>query len=1001
MLRRWMSFAFSLGLVANECAVTATAQSTPLVEAQPDGLIVAEAEEFQPSASGGWQAKKWGENYYAATFANSFLSRKAFLGASEHADNVRAVKKVKVPAAGKYLVLARYEAAYRFETQFTIVVEQAGKQVLSRQYGARKNLKIWAFKQGLKDEIGWDWGATENVVWEGHDAYAELQPGEATITLIANKQPEPAAKRNVDLVMLTTDEAQIKMRLEKENYLPLDGMLTQSGDVWLRVTNTGDKPLTFKSGAAPSGGNWTEHSPYWVHLRQWKPVVVKVEPGQTSEWVEVGGLMDSLNDGRWSWLADGKFKAEFGLKASGQVAPLATFEGAAGELALAGDADTRTSKRLRKIDGVLYDLLGYLKQQPQSGRTPTRTPIFASTFEPLKDDSQHAAAVAEFKSLFGIAQADGNTSTRGRGYIDVRGVATDKLAEYCQKLGADAQNIKVVSLGDEIALPNPPKNPATHAAFREWLKARGLAPTDIDPAVGGDWMKIEYAPEADKKTKPGTFYWSHRYQFDAGIKAIKERTDVLRKHLPNAGIGANYSPHYPKHHMFLGEVHKWATVFREDGMTLPWGEDYIWQVAVGSPQVNGINLDLFRAGLRGKSDRSIHYYVMPHAPNNTPNMWRRLFYQSLAHGMKQVNLFEFRPVQVAYTENHCSDPAQYAMILKSFRELGVFEDFIQDGQVRAAETGLWFSETGDVWGDSAGSFAAAKRLLYLGIRNQQVPLDFIIEPDALDGTLSKYKQLFLTDRHVSRAASTKIAEWVKAGGRLVATAGAGMRDELDRPNEVLQTVLGVQETDLIAPEDKQFFYEKQDLPFAEPLETIASLKNEPVISAKSKVTLSGATTRFAFNDGSPAVAMQPVGAGKSAYIAYLPSLGLYKSAIPKKPVDRGSTEDAMIHFLPTDLSSGGSELFGAMFQAITLSKPVVCSAPFIESTVISSKHGHLIPLINWTRTPAKSLKVTLDPSISGNNVSLASGGKVDIKKDGGNVVVTLDLDVADALIVRP
>ena len=39
------------------------------------------------------------------------------------------------------------------------------------------------------------------------------------------------------------------------------------------------------------------------------------------------------------------------------------------------------------------------------------------------------------------------------------------------------------------------------------------------------------------------------------MKRMKERTDLLRKHLPNAGIGANYSP-LPRPHRYLGEVHK-------------------------------------------------------------------------------------------------------------------------------------------------------------------------------------------------------------------------------------------------------------------------------------------------------------------------------------------------------------------------------------------------------------------------------------------------------------
>ncbi|MEK6236343.1 MAG: hypothetical protein N2C14_16675, partial [Planctomycetales bacterium] len=346
-------------------AAQALGKARPSVAQQPDGLYVAEAEEFQaavPNATG-WQAKRFGENYYAATFANSFLSRKAFLGAPPRCDETIASLNVNVKEAGRFLVLARYEAAYKFETQFRIQIEQGGKKVFDRLYGARKNLKIWAFRQKLKTEVGWSWGAVENIVWEGHDAFASLKPGRATMRLIASRQPEPAAKRNVDLIMLTTDVEQVKMRIEKENYLPLDGMLTQSGDVWLRVTNRGAQPLTFKGKGAPGGGNWRQHSPYWVHLRNWKTPSIEVAPGKTSPWVEVGGTMDSLADGQWYWTGNGDYQAEFGVKnAAGKIESLATFSGN-GDLTLAADADTRYSRRLRAEDQVLHDLLAYLKKE--------------------------------------------------------------------------------------------------------------------------------------------------------------------------------------------------------------------------------------------------------------------------------------------------------------------------------------------------------------------------------------------------------------------------------------------------------------------------------------------------------------------------------------------------------------------------------------------------------------------------------------------------------------
>jgi hypothetical protein len=146
-----------------------------------DGTIFCEAEEFTVEKPG-WQTRPWGENYYAATFANTILSRKAFLGAPEQCDETVATIRINVQKAGRYLVLVRYEAVYRFETQFRVKVEQAGRVRLDRLYGARDNLKIWAFGKRLRKEMAWSW---ENVVLEGHDAYADLKPGPATITLLA------------------------------------------------------------------------------------------------------------------------------------------------------------------------------------------------------------------------------------------------------------------------------------------------------------------------------------------------------------------------------------------------------------------------------------------------------------------------------------------------------------------------------------------------------------------------------------------------------------------------------------------------------------------------------------------------------------------------------------------------------------------------------------------------------------------------------------------------
>ncbi|MCS6852185.1 MAG: beta-galactosidase trimerization domain-containing protein [Gemmataceae bacterium] len=968
----------------------------PVVAADDRPLLVAEAEEFRV-ISPGWQPQNWGSNYYAATLANTFLSRKAYLGAPAQCERSVASVTLQVPKNGRYLVLVRYEAVYRFETQFRVQLEQNGQVKLDRLYGARANPKIWAFRQKVVPEVAWDWGAVENVVWEGHDAFAELQAGAATLRLIADRQPEPAAQRHVDLVLLTTDVAQVQQRIEKENYLPLDGLLTQAGDVFVKVHNGGPAlDLTVHPG--------TEHSPYWVHQRNWSPKKVTVKPGETSDWVEVGSLLDTLNDGQWMMSAGpgSRYALEFGVRtAAGKIESIRRFDNLSGGVTLAYDANTRYTRRIRLAEDVLYDLVAYLRQQPVVGKPPQRTLIYGYTFDPQPQNAKYTAARDEFLRLIGATAVDEQRRGPGRGYIDVRDVPTAKLEEYCQELRkkGEAPHIAVVSLGDEIGLGQPPAN--DHASFRAWLKERGLKPADLDPAFGDDWNKVTYdVAAATAKARPALYYWSKIYSYRYGIRQLKERTDILRRHLPNAGIGANFSPHGS--HPYLGETYHWISVFRERGMTMPWGEDYIWQVPVASQQMSAIMLDMFRAGVRGQPEAKIHFYVMPHWPGNTPRSWRRQFYGALAHGAKVLNLFEFRPVQVAYTENHVSLPAMYQEVRQALHELGTCEDIIQDGQVRPAEAALWFSETADVWGDHRSPFDSGKRCLWLALRHSQMPLDVVVEGD----DLKPYKALYLADRHVSRSASKAIAEWVKAGGRLMVTAGGGMWDEYHQPNSILAELLGVEQKEIVESKDI-IRLEKQDLPFAEPVDRVrGESTNQPAggdtpvwgVRVKAVVRAPDARTTLTFaSDGSPAAVTRSVGQGQCRWLGFLPGLSYVQPALPKRPVDRGTTDDAYNHFVPTKFDVRAA----ALLQVPEVPRPVVCSENLVETTVIESKHGMLIPLINWSSGPVRELKVTLHLSAPMRAVSLASGKPVKSTTVDGRPTFVLDLDVADALILRP
>jgi hypothetical protein len=291
--------------------------------------------------------------------------------------------------------------------------------------------------------------------------------------------------------------------------------------------------------------------------------------------------------------------------------------------------------------------------------------------------------------------------------------------------------------------------------------------------------------------------------------------------------------------------------------------------------------------------------------------------------------------------------------------------------------------------------------LYIAVRHAQIPLDFVIEGD----DLKAYKTLYLTDGHVSRKASQAIADWVRAGGRLFATAGAGMWDELNQPNQTLRQLLGITQHKLKEAPGQPIRWEKQDLPFADPLERVSG---ELPGSGQVSFPVFGVTDHFGiadansgllkFADGSPAAMTRQVGQGHVTYCGFLPGLSYFHPALPKRPVDRGSTSDAMTHFNPTEFDRSVGRLVAT--AADSVARPTLASEPLVESTVIQSSQGTIIPLVNWTREPIKDLTLTLAIDVPTKQISLASGGPVNLETRDGKRVVTLHLDVADVLILR-
>ena len=90
-------------------------------------------------------------------------------------------------------------------------------------------------------------------------------------------------------------------------------------------------------------------------------------------------------------------------------------------------------------------------------------------------------------------------------------------------------------------------------------------------------------------------------------------------------------------------------------------------------------------------------------------------------------------------------------------ETGSFEDIIAAGMAQpiGAAVGLLYSETADIYYDSAGTYGAELRALYIALKHAGLPIEILIEEDCEEsvGRLHYIDVLYVTMPHISDTAA--------------------------------------------------------------------------------------------------------------------------------------------------------------------------------------------------------------------------------------------------------
>jgi hypothetical protein len=865
--------------------VPTPAPPTPSPEPNSVGRLLLEAEDFTPDGPG-WRAIKVGQgNYMVDSIGASHVSGESLLHAPADAVGAKASLNSTVARAGQHRLLACYEhPAHTHHTRVTVTVEQPGSAATRIELGAPEATRSWFFS--LEDAPWHEFPhGVEGLVIES--GLITLAAGPARFTLEVVGGQEPAANRNLDFLLLTTDLEEAYRTRGTRAYPILDEVgAAVTSRVYLRVTNSAD-----------SGESFYVEGRYSINRVPWtlpaftldKSGIVRgngrpqrLEPGERTPWVDVS-CRDTTHTAHLQL-------TQISNSQNRRATLLAEFASAPSDAAILRAIDYREEAGSR----LLVNLPPYPAEAPQgietgeetlgrivaaleatpppAGKLPVRTLVYAG----LGDDAERNIGTPTriyqlYRRLFMLlgpnafsrlgvgglpfeVQAlrdEGRPAGRFQMLGDYRWYPSE---ENIAKARRDIESVQGLphlrgfSYGDEVSLSQWAPKDGRDEGLRAMLQAKGFQPEDVMPPddaasvtrrpLDQRWRRVRFVDDQEDAEKtPRLFVESRRYIVGVTLERLAAASGKLREAFGNDIV---YGPNFSPHPFFWPDLALFVQAFRRGAINRATHSDYWWQAGELGPQMGGFLLDTFRCGLRDRPG-VIQAYAMPHSPGTTDADFRRSVVTSIAHGAKALDYFQVTPEQ-ANTENYIQhdDLSRYHTLRDVTYEVGAVDDLIADGKLRPATIGLLLSESTDLWDrvtagtadglvpDDADDFPSTaynteRKCLWTALRHAQMPVDIVVEDDLMDGSASRYRALFMAGDRLSRAAAAALSAWVRDGGTLISMAGGGFRDEYDEPWEAMLPVFGLRGQSL----DKKttFIRPRIELPRLQPLDTIATRAN--------------------------------------------------------------------------------------------------------------------------------------------------------------------------------
>ena len=510
-----------------------------------------------------------------------------------------------------------------------------------------------------------------------------------------------------------------------------------------------------------------------------------------------------------------------------------------------------------------------------------------------------------------------------------------------------------------------------------------------------NWSEVAPLLPGDRDKHPELFYYSGLFRLKSFADLARAAVEAKNRFLPlSTKAYVNYSPPLSEQLTWDRRGHDPFLCHRNGAFEMGWTEDWLGYGA--SPQQMSTMYAQLRAA--GAPERQpLGGYMV--AGSGGARLLRIKYYEMIAAGVRCVDVYNYGPHYASC--DSWSTSTDILTVLRDVQfELGAIDEALHGTVRHKTDVAILYNRTAGIWMYQTSAFEQDSRFIQWTLAHAGYDADFIPEEDIEAGKLAEYKVLYLNGPQIRPQAADKIAAWVKAGGVLVGSAGAGSRDTFDRPLATLTPVFGAESADLKLERDAgRPKYELRSQPTLAIAATVAgtaapSVRMRQLCARETLQPLTGAVTILAFTNGAPAGVFNHCGKGAAIRLATLPGIAYLHEAIRDMSYDADTYSPTNYPPAVRDFIAWPAAMTGAFRTA-------QASSPIAEVVRYDGPNRAVLFVIDHRMRSDVDFRMTVAEAAQFNMARTARGAVVRMRrtKDGA-LELAFPLDQADAVVLE-